>query len=158
MALKRRFGHPDGAKLALERRFGRHGSAKLALERRFGRPSKAKLALERRCGRPDGVQLALERRGRRPDGALVALERRFRRPDRKKTFRVLRRSEGPEENLWIEIGFRFCYRFRSVFFRFFLKISNFNWPGLGGTARTDGTARTGPSPGQLKFEIFKKNF
>ena len=35
------------------------------------------------------------------------------------------------------------------------KISNFNWPGLGGTARTDGTARTGPSPGQLKFKILK---
>ena len=27
--------------------------------------------------------------------------------------------------------------------------------GWGGTARTDGTARTGPSPGQLKFENFK---
>ena len=42
-----------------------------------------------------------------------------------------------------------------LFFRFFCKISNFNWPRLGGTARTDGTARTGPSRGQLKFEIFK---
>ena len=41
------------------------------------------------------------------------------------------------------------------FFPIFRKISNFNWPRLGGTARTDGTARTGPSRGQLKFEIFK---
>ena len=42
-----------------------------------------------------------------------------------------------------------------LFVKIFTKISNFNWPRLGGTARTDGTARTGPSRGQLKFEIFK---
>ena len=46
MALERRFGQPDGAKLALERHFRRPKGAKLALERRFGRPNGVKLALE----------------------------------------------------------------------------------------------------------------
>ena len=72
MALKRRFGQPDGAKLALERRFGRHGSAKLALERRFGRPSKAKLALERRFGAPLAVlTLSVLSAIRRPGGKFM---------------------------------------------------------------------------------------
>ena len=46
-------------------------------------------------------------------------------------------------------------------FRFFVKISNFNWPGLGPaserrsapTGRNGGRPRRCPSPGQLKFEI-----
>ena len=79
MALKRRFGHPDGAKLALERRFGRHGSAKLALERRFGRPGRAKLALERRFGRP------------------------CKPSNEKKAFPLFARPEAPTENLWIDV-------------------------------------------------------
>ena len=45
----------------------------------------------------------------------------------------------------------FVRSFRSGFFN---QISNFNWPGLGpGSARRRGSARRGPSPGQLKFEI-----
>ena len=52
MALERRFGQLNGAKLALERRFGWPGGAKLALERRLGRPGGAMLALERRFGCP----------------------------------------------------------------------------------------------------------
>ena len=60
------------------------------------------------------------------------------------------------QNFWL---FQKLFDIFSIFgvrFKYFLvKNSNFNWPGLGGTARTDGTARTGPSPGQLKFEILK---
>ena len=49
------------------------------------------------------------------------------------------------------------------FVRFFLQISNFNWPGLGPaserrsapTGRNGGRPRRCPSPGQLKFEILK---
>ena len=52
MALERRFGQQDGAKIALERRLGRLGTAKLALERRFGHPGGDNLAIL-------GVNLAL---------------------------------------------------------------------------------------------------
>ena len=45
--------------------------------------------------------------------------------------------------------------FAEVFFDFSLKFQISIGQGWGGTARTDGTARTGPSPGQLKFEILK---
>ena len=55
----------------------------------------------------------------------------------------------------IKIGFRFCYRFRSVFFRFFLKISNFNWPGLGqdGSDGRNGSDR--PQPWPIEIRNFK---
>ena len=66
MAVERRFGCSDDAKLALDQHFGRPDSAKLALEWRFGCPGSAKLALDRRFGRPDGTKLALERRFGRP--------------------------------------------------------------------------------------------
>ena len=61
MALERRFGRPDGAKLVLEWRFGKLDDAKLALECRFSCPDCAKLALGRGFGWPDGAKLALER-------------------------------------------------------------------------------------------------
>ena len=48
--------------------------------------------------------------------------------------------------------FSVSFSFRSVFLPFFFQIQ----VSIGqGWARTDGTARTGPSPGQLKFEILK---
>ena len=40
-------------------------------------------------------------------------------------------------------------------FRFFAKISNFNWPGLGPGRLGGRDGSAGPSPGQLKIEIFK---
>jgi hypothetical protein len=52
----------------------------------------------------------------------------------------------------MKIAFRFDYCFRFVFHGFFLKFQISIGQGWGGTARTDGTARTGPSPGQ-NFEI-----
>ena len=58
-----------------------------------------------------------------------------------------------------QIGFRHGFRFRFVFFSdFSLKFQISIGQGWGGTARTDGTARTGPSPGQLKFEIWNLKF
>ena len=55
------------------------------------------------------------------------------------------------------------FSFFPFVFRFFVKISNFNWPGLGPaserrsapTGRNGGRPRRCPSPGQLKFEILK---
>ena len=60
------------------------------------------------------------------------------------------------------IGGNFVFgRFRSI--KILVKISNFNWPGLGPaserrsapTGRNGGRPRRCPSPGQLKFEILK---
>ena len=38
-----------------------------------------------------------------------------------------------------------------------LKISNFNWPGLGPVRAVPSVRAVPPSPGQLKFEILRKN-
>ena len=40
----------------------------------------------------------------------------------------------------------------------FRKISNFNWPGLGPAEPSHPPSCPGPSPGQLKFEIFTETF
>ena len=45
------------------------------------------------------------------------------------------------------------FKFQILNFKFQISIGQ----GWGGTARTDGTARQGPSPGQLKFEIWNLN-
>ena len=81
MALERRFGRPDGAKLVLEWRFGKLDDAKLALECRFSFPDCAKLALGRCFAWPDGAKLALERRVCCPDGVKLALEWHIGCPD-----------------------------------------------------------------------------
>ena len=50
------------------------------------------------------------------------------------------------------------FLFRLFSFRFSIKISNFNWPGLGPGRLGGRDGSAGPSPGQLKFEIFKGVF
>ena len=50
--------------------------------------------------------------------------------------------------------------FRSFSFRlkhFSIQISNFNWPRLGPRRAVPSAEPSGPSPGQLKFEIFTEN-
>ena len=81
MALERRFGRPDGAKLVLEWRFGRLDDAKLALECHFSFPDCAKLALGRCFAWPDGAKSTLERQFCCPDGVKLALEWHIGRPD-----------------------------------------------------------------------------
>ncbi len=68
--------------------------------------------------------------------------------------------------LWLTKIHFFCFvlfcSFSVCFFLISVKISNFNWPGLGPaserrsapTGRNGGRPRRCPSPGQLKFEFF----
>ena len=103
MALERRFGRPDGAKLVLEWRFGKLDDAKLALECRFSFPDCAKLALGRGFGWPDGAKLALERRFCCPDGAKLALERHIGCPDCAK-LTLARRFGCPDASIKNPLG------------------------------------------------------
>ena len=48
--------------------------------------------------------------------------------------------------------------FCSFSFRISIKISNFNWPGLGPGRLGGRDGLVGPSPGQLKFEICQRVF
>ena len=79
--MDRRFGQPDGAKLALERHFRRPDGAKLVLDWRLGRPDGAQNAMESILRAQNGVEgIQKTEVGRSRSVVAAILPRRFEFP------------------------------------------------------------------------------